>query len=70
MRNIPMIRLAALALTALILGGCEKCTAPADVNVGVGIGSGGSSGAVSVGRSCGPGYIRFGVGNSYHMGWY
>ncbi len=56
-----------VALAGMVVASCEKCDSPADVNVGVGVGSGGATGGVSVGRSCGPGYISIGTGNSWHV---
>lgn len=65
---LKMRFIAVLALAGFIVAGCEECDSQADVNVGVGVGSGGPSGGVTVGKSCGPGYISLGLGNSWHYG--
>lgn len=64
-----MRKLALVLISGLFVAGCEKCTDPALLNAGIGIGSGGTTGGVSVGRTCGPAHVTLGVGNSYYLHW-
>ncbi len=64
-----MRKFALVLMSGLFVAGCEKCTAPAQVNANIGIGSGGAAGGVSVGKACGPAYVTLGVGNSYYLHW-
>lgn len=64
-----MRKLTAIALAGLLLAGCETCQTPSDVTVAVGGGTSGVSGGVSVGKSCGPGYVAVGFGNGLYLGW-